>query len=105
MALEQIAWVTMPILVCLHCGPLRVPDWRFAVVRAKMDEGILGKEFLRQILGLDLGNLFEKARQVDLLQTVRLHLNPPKSGVNPLLPILVSSTLSRNKPLMIWTYR
>jgi Reverse transcriptase (RNA-dependent DNA polymerase) len=48
---------------CLHCGPLRVPDWRFAVVRGKMDEGILGKEVLTQVLGLDLGKLFEKARQ------------------------------------------
>jgi Aspartyl protease len=63
MALVKIAWVTMPILVRFHCGPLRVPDWRFAVVRGKLDEGILGKEFLTQILGLDLGKLFEKARQ------------------------------------------
>jgi hypothetical protein len=62
MVLVQIAWVTLPILVCLHCGPLRVPDWRFAMVRCKLDEGILGKVFLTQILGLDLGKLFEKAR-------------------------------------------
>jgi Reverse transcriptase (RNA-dependent DNA polymerase) len=63
MSLVQIAWVTMPIVVCLHCGPLRVPDWRFAVVRGRMAEGILGREFLTQILGLDLKLLFEKARQ------------------------------------------
>jgi hypothetical protein len=48
---------------CIHCGRLRVPDWRFAVVRGKMDEGILGKEVLTQVLGLDLGKFFEKARQ------------------------------------------
>jgi hypothetical protein len=63
MSLVQIAWVTMPIVVRLHCGPLRVPDWRFAVVRGRMEGGILGREFLTQILGLDLKLLFEKARQ------------------------------------------
>jgi hypothetical protein len=63
MSLVQIAWVTMPIVVCLHCGPLRVPDWHFAVVRGRMEGGILGREFLTQILGLDLKVLFEKARQ------------------------------------------
>jgi RNase H-like domain found in reverse transcriptase/Reverse transcriptase (RNA-dependent DNA polymerase)/Integrase zinc binding domain/Integrase core domain/Aspartyl protease len=63
MSLVQIAWVTMPIVVRLHCGPLRVPNWHFAVVRGRMDEGILGREFLTQILGLDLKLLFEKARQ------------------------------------------
>jgi cytochrome c553 len=36
MAFVQITWATMPILVRLHCGPLRVPDWRFAVVRGKL---------------------------------------------------------------------
>jgi hypothetical protein len=36
----QIAWVTMPILVRLHCGPLRIPDWRFAEVCGNMDERI-----------------------------------------------------------------
>jgi hypothetical protein len=63
MSLVQIAWVTMPMVVRLHCGPLRVPNWCFAVVRGRMDEGILGRDFLTQILGLGLKLLFEKARQ------------------------------------------
>jgi hypothetical protein len=63
MSLVQIAWVTMRIVVRPHCGPLRVPNWRFAVVRGRMDEGFLGGEFLTQVLGLDLKLLFEKARQ------------------------------------------
>jgi hypothetical protein len=63
MSLVQIACVTMPIVVLLYCGPLRVPDWRFAVVRGRMEEGLLGWEFLTQILGLGLKLLFEKARQ------------------------------------------
>jgi hypothetical protein len=62
-SLVQIEWVTMPIVVRLHYGPLRVPDWRFAVVRGRVEEGILGREFLTQILGLDFKLLFEKARQ------------------------------------------
>jgi hypothetical protein len=58
MSLVQISWVTVPIVVRLRCCPLR-----FAVVRCRMGEGILGRGFLTQILGLDLKLLFEKARQ------------------------------------------
>jgi hypothetical protein len=63
MSLLQIAWAMMPIVVHLHCGSLRVPNCRFAVVRGRIDEGILGREFQTQILGLHLKLLFEKARQ------------------------------------------
>jgi hypothetical protein len=94
MSLVQIAWVTMPIVVCLHCGPLRVPDWHFAVVRGRMEEGILGREFLTQILGLDLKVLFEKARQTASAKGSESLVEHASVRKSP-FPILASGTLIR----------
>jgi hypothetical protein len=59
----QCGWATVSCDILLNCGPLRVPKWRFAVIRGEMQEGILGRDFPKEVMGLDLNKIFEDAAQ------------------------------------------
>jgi hypothetical protein len=59
--IPQCGWATVSCDVLLNCGPLRVPKWRFAIIRGEMQEGILDRDFVKEVLGLDLKKIFEDA--------------------------------------------